>query len=105
MIDVGKIEELVNRIAEGFHPQKVILFGSYARGNANEDSDVDLLVVMNFKGLGIRKTLEIRKTVEPGFSVDILVRTPRDIQRRLKYRDLFIEEIMETGKVLYESRH
>ena len=54
-----KIEEMVRRIVERFHPEKIILFGSHARGTAGPDSDVDLLVVMPVQGSRRRKATEI----------------------------------------------
>ena len=54
-----KIEEMVQRIVERFHPEKIILFGSHARGTAGPDSDVDLLVVMPVQGSRRKKATEI----------------------------------------------
>jgi len=103
MIDRGRIREFSRRVAEEFRPERIILFGSYARGRPTADSDVDLLVVLPFRGRGARKAIEILSRVEPGFPVDLLVRTPRQIRQRLAWGDFFIREILERGKVLYET--
>src|SRR6266542_5564477 len=66
------IARMVKRIVKRFHPQQVILFGSHARGDAGPDSDVDLLVVMDFEGPAGDKVLEIRQALH-----DILV--PKDV--------------------------
>ena len=86
-----------------FNPSKIILFGSYAHGKPTEDSDVDMLVVMKFKGRGARKASEILVATDPRFPIDLLVRTPAQIRTRLKLGDFFIREITQKGKVLYEA--
>lgn len=99
------IRQYANQIARKFHPDKIILFGSYAYGKPTEDSDVDMLIIMPFEGKGVRKASEILLATDPRFPVDLLVRTPEQIRTRLKLGDFFIREITEKGKVLYEASH
>jgi predicted nucleotidyltransferase len=97
-----EIRAIANRIAENFDVQKIILFGSYALGKADRDSDVDLLVVMNTRKRPIEQRYEIYKSLTPiHFALDIIVRTERDIIRRIPQGDWFLKEAYETGKVLY----
>jgi predicted nucleotidyltransferase len=105
MIDRQSIEDLGHAIAEGFHPERIILFGSHARGTARDGSDVDLLVVMPFEGNSIHQSVAIIQRLNPKFSVDILARTPEEIEKRLKWKDPFILEILGHGEVLYESTY
>lgn len=105
MIDMSRILELSQRIAEEFQPEQIILFGSYAYGTPTDDSDVDLLVSLPFEGQGFRKSLEILNKTNPRFPVDLLVRTPEQIKQRLALNDFFMLEIVEKGKVLYEAAH
>jgi len=105
MITNAKILQLSRRIAEQFDPEQIILFGSRARGRPRRDSDVDLLVVMRFRGLSARKAAEILNRVEPEFAVDLIVRTPQDVRRRLACKDPFFGDIVRRGKVLYEAAH
>ncbi len=105
MIDRRTIAELCDRIVEEFHPDKVILFGSYAYGVPNDDSDVDLLVVLPFDGAPVYKAVEIVTRTDPRFPVDLLARTPEQVEQRLALGDFFMREIMERGRVLYESSH
>lgn len=105
MVSIGQITELSERIADEFHPQRIVLFGSYARGTPNPDSDVDLLVIMPFEGKPVDKSVEMRLRVRPSFPVDLLVRTPDKIRERLAMGDTFIQDILEQGKVLYEADH
>ncbi|MGH8056595.1 MAG: nucleotidyltransferase domain-containing protein [Candidatus Entotheonellia bacterium] len=105
MVDRNCITDLVERIVQEFHPERVILFGSYASGNPSDGSDVDLLVILPYEGSGIHKAVEILTQVNPRLPVDLLVRTPEQIRERLAWHDFFLQEIMEKGQVLYESTH
>jgi uncharacterized protein len=101
-IPLRVIRRYARAIAEQFHPQKIVLFGSYAYGTPHEDSDVDLLVIKptwNRHSLRVR----IRMALTAPFPMDLLVRTPRDVQRRLEEEDSFLTEILSKGKVLYEA--
>ena len=104
MIEMHQIKALGQRIARDFPVEKVILFGSYAHGNPTEDSDVDLLVIMPFKGRSCRKAVEILCRTRPGFPVDLLPRRPGDSVRRYADGAPLIREAFDHGIVLYE-RH
>jgi len=97
------IKKFTDEVAWRFRPVRIILFGSYAYGHPTPDSDVDLLVVMPCQGRTLDTALRIRQTVEAGFPLDLLVRTPRELQRRLALGDFFLREIVTKGKVLYEG--
>jgi predicted nucleotidyltransferase len=103
MVAINQIKKFGRQIGEQFHAEKVILFGSYARGDITTDSDVDLLVIGPFKGRNVDKSVEIRMKLRPQFPVDILIRTPEKVQQRIKMGDCFMREIIERGKVLYEA--
>jgi len=103
MVTMNKIEEFGQRIGSEFGAERVVLFGSYAQGAATEDSDVDILVVVPFKGRSVDKSVEIRLKLRPGFPMDLLVRTPEKVRQRINMGDGFMREILEEGKVLYEA--
>ena len=103
MVKRRQIKNFVKQVVDRFHPQRVILFGSYAYGKPTADSDVDLLVVMPHKGHPALQAAEIRKAVRAGFPMDLIVRSPREIRRRLEMGDFFIHEIMERGQPLHEA--
>ena len=105
MIEMDRIESLSNRIAEEFRPDRIILFGSYAYGEPTDDSDVDLLVIMPFRGKSVYKAAEILTRMEPKFSVDILVRTSSQVRKRVAMDDWFMQEIVAHGRVLYEANN
>lgn len=100
-----EINRLCEQIARGFRPHKIIVFGSHAYGKPQWDSDVDLLVIMPFKGTPHGQAIKIRRQVEAPMALDLLVRTPQQITRRLAMGDSFMREILERGKVVYEADH
>jgi predicted nucleotidyltransferase len=105
MVSMKKIRALARRIAREFHPERVVLFGSYAEGRPTADSDVDLLVVLAHERRAIDKAVEIRLALSPEIPLDILVRTPETIRKRIRMGDTFLSDILDNGKVLYEAAH
>ncbi len=105
MIETSQILSVADKIAEQFRPERIILFGSYAYGTPDEDSDVDLLVVMPFEGRKSRQAIEIRSAVRAGFPMDLIPITPERLKHRLEIEDFFLREVIEKGKVLYEANH
>ncbi|MCC6569513.1 MAG: nucleotidyltransferase domain-containing protein [Anaerolineales bacterium] len=97
------ISDFATQVARQFRPQQIILFGSYAYGNPTDHSDVDILVVMPFKGRNPDKATEIWMATKPKFPIDIMVRKPAELKKRLKMGDFFLREITAKGKVLYEA--
>jgi predicted nucleotidyltransferase len=96
------IRKFARDIVKRFHPDKIILFGSYAYGTPHQDSDVDMLVVMparNTTDMAIKIQLEL----SPPFPVDLIVRTPREMAWRLAERESFLTEVVGKGKTLYEK--
>ena len=96
------IERVAREIAEKFDPEKIILFGSYAYGTPSDDSDVDLLVVMETEDDPITASVRIRMAVDAHFPMDLLVRSPEELQYRIPLNDWFLKELTEKGEVLYE---
>ena len=105
MVSRQTIKKFTDQVAERFEPERIILFGSYAYGKPTSDSDVDLLVIMPFKGNSHEKAIEIRSTIEAGFPLDLLVHTPQDLRKRIRWEDFFLREVMEKGTILYEADH
>jgi predicted nucleotidyltransferase len=94
----------VEHIVQTLHPQKIILFGSFAYGTPTPDSDVDLLVVMDTpETRQAKRTWPVSFLLLPRpFAVDILVKTPAELAAAIEKEDVFIKEIVTQGKVLYE---
>ena len=103
MVAMKDIRNFSRRVARQFRPRRIILFGSYAEGQATPDSDVDLLVVLPHRGKAVEKSVEIRLATRPPFPLDLLVRTPQEVRKRLAMGDTFMRDILEKGKVLYEA--
>jgi predicted nucleotidyltransferase len=105
-IPMSAIRRFARQIAERFHPEKIILFGSYAYGTPHEESDVDLMVIMPYRN-AIDQAIRIELAFERLFAVEVHVRTPYQIKIGLKEGDCdwFLREVMEKGKVLYEAPH
>jgi len=102
-IGEADIQAVVSQIVERYHPQKIILFGSYAGRNPTDDSDVDLLVIMETQERTIRQAAEVAASIDHRFPIDLLVRTPEQVEQRLKWGDCFITDVMSKGVVLYEA--
>jgi uncharacterized protein len=62
-------------------------------------------ILLSYEGNNLRKTWEILSQIQPKFAVDLLVRTPAEIEQGLSWNDLFVRKIIEKGKVIYESAY
>ena len=103
MVKRALIRKYARTLGREFRPQRVVLFGSYARGKATEDSDVDILVIMNHdKPRNVDQAIAIRLTTDTPFPMDLLVKRPAEVAERLALNDTFIRSILEDGEVLYE---
>lgn len=99
------IKRMVNKIVRKFQPDKIILFGSYARGEVTRDSDIDLLVIMPVSGSKLLKAAEIHKSIGAvGIPKDILVFTPEDIAKYGRLVGTILKPALEEGMVLYERK-
>src|SRR5262245_66109971 len=103
-IPLRVIRRFARQVAERFQPEKIILFGSYAYGTPHADSDVDILVIMPARNQ-IDQAVKISLAIDPPFPLDLIVRTPRNLEWRLKEGDSFLQEIVSNGKVLYAAPH
>ncbi len=98
-----RIELLKNKIVELEEPEKIILFGSFAKGAATEESDVDLLVITRSSlPRREREVLLTRKLFGLGVAYDLIVLTPEEVEARQRSNGPFLREILTTGRVLNE---
>ena len=103
MIAKDTITEIVNKIASGYHPDKIILFGSYAVGKPNQNSDLDLLVIKDTNLPRPQRTAYVRKMLYGAMiPIDLIVYTPMEIEVSKDNKFSFVYEVLHTGKVLYE---
>lgn len=104
MISQETIQEATRRIVEYMQPEKVVLFGSYANGIPNEDSDLDILVITKTNLPHGKRTGTIRmKLIDFKIPLDIMVRTPDEIEYWIETPMAFTTQILKEGKVLYEQ--
>jgi len=103
MVTENAITELAQNIGREFHPEQIVLFGSYAYGIPRDDSDVDLLVVMSYKGTPLAQAVAIAKRCRTPFAVDLIVRSHDELQQRIAWNDRFIKDILARGRVLYAA--
>jgi len=107
LVERSAIQSFCSELARKFRPQCIVLFGSYAYGRPTPHSDVDLMVITPLRR-GERPTgcaHRMRLGLDAPFALDLVVRTPDFIARRLAERDMFIEEVMSRGQILYEGQH
>ena len=103
MIEANKINEIVSKIAIKFNPDKIILFGSYAVGNATNSSDLDLLVIKDTDLPYHKRSFDIHKAlIGSMIPMDILVYTMQEFEQERKEQSSFLNSAIKTSKVLYE---
>lgn len=98
------IQEIVTHLVADYEPMQIILFGSFARGEAHCDSDIDLLIVKETNESPLERRVHVRRLVfqpERRIPFSPLVLTPTELNQRLTMDDPFYREIMQQGKVLY----
>ena len=103
MMASHQLEEIVARIIEVYHPEKIILFGSYANGSAKDSSDIDLLLVKHTNELPVDRAAMVRTSLRSfSFPMDILVYTPEEIENFKGSKFSFVSQVLKSGKILYE---
>ena len=103
MIEKDKISEIVNKIVSGYKPEKIILFGSYATGNPNENSDLDLFVIKETDIPRPQRTVQVRKMIYGSMvPIDLIVYTPKEIEESKNNKFSFVYEVLNNGTTLYE---
>jgi predicted nucleotidyltransferase len=98
----SEIESITSQLIEKYKPEKIILFGSAARGDSNADSDADFLIIKkDTPHKGRDRMIEVSRMIDRNIPADFLVYRPEEFQKRLDMGDPFLQMILEEGKVLY----
>ena len=105
MIALHEIKKVAERIGICVNAQSVILFGSYARGVADDESDVDLMIVTESSLPRYKRSRAIYKMFNPyPFAMDLLVYTPGEIKKGRRSPVSFVSQVLREGKTLYVGR-
>ena len=103
-LDPKLVEEIVRRIVETVHPEKIILFGSLARGDVRPESDLDLLVIAQSQEPRYRRSAPLYGILSDIFiPMDILVYSPEEVEEWSGVRQAFVTTAIREGRVLYEN--
>ena len=103
MIEKAKINEIVSKIALHFDPYKIILFGSYASGNATNDSDLDLLIIQETELPRHKRSFDIQKSLKGSMiPMDILVYTIKEFEEERNQKNSFLHSLIQNSEILYE---
>lgn len=103
MIEKAKINEIVSKIALHFDPDKIILFGSYASGNATNDSDLDLLIIQETELPRHKRSFNIQKSLKGSMiPMDILVYTSKEFEDERNQKNSFLHSLIQNSEILYE---
>ena len=102
-LDISKeIQRITDQIIEKYKPDKIILFGSAARGELEPDSDVDFLIIKKDSPLyGADRIRELSGMIDRNIPVDFLVYLPDEFDQRIQMEDPFLKAILKEGRVLY----
>lgn len=97
-----EIQSITKQLVEKYGPEKIILFGSAARGDTGPDSDADFLIIKKQTPYyGSDRIRELSPIIERNIPVDFLIYRPEEFEKRLLMGDPFLKAILKEGRVLY----
>jgi len=104
MTQTALLEQVTRTIVERFHPKRIVLFGSHARGDAGSDSDLDVFIEMQTSRRPPERAIEVSAAfgLRP-WPLDVVVYTPAEVQRLRGVSGTLLSVIEKEGKVLYEQ--
>ena len=98
----NEIDEIVEKIVDGCNPKAIVLFGSIPKGTSTEDSDIDLMVVLDTDLSYYERTLAVRKSIGvTSIPIDVLAFTPKEVEEERNNRFSIIHEVLRTGRIVY----
>ena len=103
MVTRAQIQEIADRIVAEFDPECIVLFGSHAEGRADTDSDVDLLVVLDFEGPAYKTAAKIRAFLPKHIALDVVARTRADVDVGHIHGDPIVRRALERGTFLHKA--
>ncbi|MDI6735487.1 MAG: nucleotidyltransferase domain-containing protein [bacterium] len=99
-----EIQGIVEQLIRIYKPEKIILFGSLAKGKMKEGTDIDFFIIKkDAPELGIDRIRQLDALIKYRLATDFIVYKPEEVKERLKIGDPFIKSILKEGKVLYDA--
>jgi predicted nucleotidyltransferase len=99
-----EIQNIVQQLINLYKPEKIILFGSLAKGRIEEGTDIDLFIIKSdVPEFGVDRIRQLDELIKYKLATDFIVYKPHEFEQRLKLGDPFIKNIMEEGMVLYDA--
>ena len=99
-----EIENIVSQLIHLYKPERIILFGSLAKGEVKLGTDIDLFIIKeDVPELGVDRIRQLDALIKYSLATDFIVYKPEELEQRLKLHDPFIKSILEEGKVLYDA--
>jgi predicted nucleotidyltransferase len=100
--ELSRIKEL---LIKEYNPKKIIVFGSYTSNNIADNSDLDLVIIMNAKEKFTSRIKKVMKLINPNLSTDVIVYNEEEVQEMTESNHKFFNnEVIKKGKVVYESK-
>ncbi len=100
-----RLNHITQKLVEQIQPEKIVVFGSYATGQAKPESDVDLLVILESDLRRDQRQEAISRALRPrDFPLDVLAYTPAEVNMCVADPHSFLRYILTTGRVLYERQ-
>ncbi|MHC4474993.1 MAG: nucleotidyltransferase domain-containing protein [Planctomycetota bacterium] len=99
-----EIQSIVRQLVRLYEPEKIILFGSLAKGKIEQGTDIDLFIIKNdVPELGVDRVRQLDALIKYRLATDFVVYRPEELRQRLRLGDPFVKSILEEGKVLYDA--
>jgi len=99
-----EIENIVKQLIHRYKPEKIILFGSLAKGEIHQGTDIDLFIIKrDVPELGVDRIRQLDTIIKYRLATDFIVYKPEELEQRLKLGDPFVKSILQEGKVLYDA--
>lgn len=100
----NEIQNIVKQLVHVYKPERIILFGSLAKGRLNPGTDIDLFIIKSeVPELGVDRIRQLDALIKYRLATDFIVYRPEEVEQRLKLGDPFVKSILEEGKVLYDA--
>ena len=99
-----EIQNIVNQLVHLYKPEKIILFGSLAKDQMTQGTDIDLFIIKSdVPELGVDRIRQLDALIKYRLATDFIVYKPQELEQRLKLGDPFVKTILKEGKVLYDA--